>query len=294
MKALIFCDTALDKICEINLLNSKIEETPFNLENNAVGPCGIDYHKNNLFIANSYDNSITIFDIKEKAFKSHIYIGGCPRGVKVFEDKIYIVCSDANSLGIIDINKENFITIVPVGNYPCHIEINKDKNVAYIVNMYKNSLSIVDCFYYKIISEITGLSYPIKAILSKNKKILFICESSMGLDKCGYITFLSVKNNKIICKIEVGTIPTDMYEDNGLLYVSNMGNGLISIISIKNKKVIGKIYYSGHPKEVVKYENYLYIADWKDGNIYSINLDKKEDNINKIASGKEPNAMLFI
>lgn len=294
MKSLIYCDTTLDKLYSIDLFSNNIEEIPFNIDSNKIGPCEIDFYNDSLCVANRDSNSIAVFNIKDKEQLFNIYIGGVPSDVKFLKDKIYITCCDANTLNIVDVKEREYIASIFIGEYPCSIEIDKDKNIGYIVSMYENKLTIFDCESIEVITEIRCLKWPIKVLLSKNREILFVCESNIGVSKCGSVTFLSTNNNNVLCSIDVEYVPTDIYEDNGLLYVSNMISGTISIISIKERKVVEIIYYDGEPKVIAKYNNILFTGDWKDGSIYSINLDKKNLDINKIASGKEPNAILLI
>ena len=292
MKSLIYCDTSLDKVGKINLENNVSEYFPLEMGVKPFGPYNLKVYNNLAVIANSYNNSISIIDMNNNIENSNIKVGSRPVDVGVFKDKAYVVCSDSNSLNIVDIKYREEILTLPLGEYPQSIYIDEDEGIAYTANMLGNSICIVDCNEDKMLSIINNLNNPTKIKLSHDKKNIYVCEGCLFSDTHGYITLISTIDNTIIERIKIGKIPIDLIEEEGFLYVTNLGDGSISVVCIGEGKEILKLKIGGMPRGIEKLDNKLYICDYEYSGVYEI--DFKNNSVRKIASGKEPNAIKII
>ena len=287
------CNTALDKISKINLAAEYLTlDFPLELGGRPVGPHNLCIYNDNIITANNYNNSISIINLAKEKEMSTIYVGAHPNDVEVIKDKAYVICGESNSLGIIDLVNQRVIINLKTGKYPHSIAILKEKKLGFICNMDDNSVFIIDCIENEVISKINVGKYPTKLLISSDKKNIFVCESNLGEDRSGFVSIISIESKNIIAKIKVGRTPIDMWEDQGLLYVSNFLEGSISVIDLNKAKEIMKIPVLGMPKGIVKYKSKIYFADYGCGNIYELNLE--DNSIKNIASGTEPNAMLLI
>lgn len=293
MEKLLVCNTGSDKISIINLSKNKIDECPLYLEKEKSGPYNMDFANNTLYIANNYSNSISIFDLNSKKEVKSIYVGAHPNDCKVYKDKIYIICGDSNSLNIMDLFSMERLVNIALDGYPHSIAINKINAMAYVCNTEGNSLSIINCETDTMVKRIEIGNNPTKVLLSSDKSMLFICESNFedSIIK-GNIIFMSIETNEIIKRVKVGLNPVDIYEDNNRLFVANLGDSTISIIDIKRDYNVENIRVKGCPISLVKYKEKIYYSDYFNGIIYSINLINLE--IEKIALGREPNAMIIL
>lgn len=292
MQSIFVCNTASDSLSEINLKDYSVVNYPLDLGERPVGPHGMEYDGNNIIISNNYNNSISIFNLRDKKEINNLYVGPHPNDVKVYKNKAYVVCSESNSVVVIDLINGNLIANIPVGEYPHNIEINRERNVAYVSNMKGNSISIINCEKNIVINNIKTLENPTKISLSKDKKTLYICETYLGKDIDGCISIMSTEKLKIEKSIRVGAVPVDFQEDKNKLYVTNLNDGTISIIDIVKGREIKKIYLGGCPKGIIKYNEDIFVGDYMNGKVFKINL--KERIIKTITVGIEPNAMILV
>ena len=75
--------------------------------------------------------------------------------------------------------------------------------------------------------------YPTKVKVSNNEKFVYICESYLGSDENGFLDVFSIETFNHVARVEVGTSPIDLYEDEEYIYITNFTEGSISIINKK-------------------------------------------------------------
>ena len=292
MQSICVCNTAGDSLSEINLSDYSLKKYSLDLGEKPVGPHSLVCYDDRLIIGNSYNNSISIFSLKEKKEKENIYIGPHPSDVKICDDKVYVVCSESNSIIEADINAGQIVTSIPVAEYPHNIEVDEESKIAYVSNLNSNLISVVDLDKKMLRSVIKTYENPTKIFLSKDKKMLYLCESYFGKDIEGYISIISTDNYKVIKRIRAGIEPVDFVVDDNKVYVTNSGEGTLSIIDLNKGREIKKIYIGGMVKSIIKIKNNIFIGDCMNGRVVKVNL--KERIIKNITVGKEPSAMFFI
>lgn len=295
MNYLIVCNTGSDSISKIpliNNLNEKIISKEVNLKKDREkGPTSIYINNNISYIANNYDNSISIVDLDLEFENDILYVGERPNDLIAFKNYIYVVCSESNTLALFDIDEKKSILDIKLNNWPYNLDISSDLNLIFVSNFQSNSISVIDILKNQVIENLEVLEYPTKIKVSKDKKYLYVCESYMGDDKNGFIEIFDLDTFCSIKKIMVGKVPIDVYEENNVIYVANLEGENITLINKKSLKRIGDIYVGGMPRNVIKYNNILYIGDYLNGRVVCIDLEN--NNRKSIAIGKEPNAMIL-
>lgn len=292
MQSIFVCNTAGDSLSEINLMNYNVNNYPLDLGKRPVGPQKITYYKDKLIISNSYNDTISIFSLKEKKEISNMYIGAHPNDLKIYGSSAYVVCSDSNSVVEADIDTGELISSLSVSEYPHSIEIDDENKILYVSSLNCNVISVVDLKNGIVIAEIKTYENPTKIFLSKDKKNLYLCESNFGRDIEGYISIISTENYKVTKRIRAGMEPIDLWVEDNKLYVVSLSEGSLNIIDIQKGRQIKKIYIGGMPKSIIKIENDIFIGDYMNGRVVKVNL--KERVIKNITVGKEPNAMILV
>lgn len=197
-----------------------------------------------------------------------------PINVKVFLDKTYLLFQESNSLLIIDNNGDENIVSLSLDNYPCDMYLSEKREEIYISNFLGECVSIIDCREGIIKGKIKDISYPSKILLSKDEKILFISEHYENTN--GNIIFYSLDNSKIIDKVKVGNFPYDLIEEEGYLYVSNIGDSTLSIIDLNRRLEVLKINICGIGGKIQKEKEKIYINNIIDNLQYEFDLSNKE------------------
>lgn len=135
----VFVTDASDTLTMIDVATG--ETTSFN-----VDPLGLALSPDNryLYLANSAEQALTIFDLQNPA-GSHpnIGVGGTPSGVVVIGDKVYVTVTDTDKVAIIDRANNNAITFVDVGDQPRGIDVTDDGRV-YVANFGSDNVAIID------------------------------------------------------------------------------------------------------------------------------------------------------
>lgn len=295
MNYLIVCNTGSDSISKIpliNNLNDKIVSKELILKKEREkGPTGIYINNNTLYIANNYDNSISIVDLEVEIENDIIYVGAQPNDLIAFNNYLYVVCSESNTLVLFDISEKKSILDIKLNNWPYNLDISNDLNLIFVSNFQSNNISIINTITNEVIKEIEVLEYPTKIKVSNDKKYLYVCESYMGDDKNGFVEIFDLNTFCSIKRIMVGKVPIDIYEENDIIYVANLENENITLINRKNFTKIMDIYIGGMPRNIVKYKDILYISDYLNGRLIYIDLESNDRK--SIAIGKEPTAMML-
>lgn len=294
MDSLIVCNTGSDYISKISLLKSldldiNYEEILLTMGERPFGPNGIYINNNMAYLANSYNNSISILNIDTLKEIDFIYIGGHPNDLIGYENNLYIICSESNSVVVYDMDEKRIILEIKTNNWPYNIELSKELGLIFITNFQSNNISVIDIISNNIIGELITLEYPTKVRVSKDGKLLYVCESYMGDENNGYIEVFDLITLKSLRKIEVGKVPIDIIEEENILYICNLIDGSITLLDKIKLIKINEIIVGGMPKSLVKYGDILYIGDYLNGRI--ICLDLRNNNTKAITVGKEPNAM---
>lgn len=295
MNSLIICNTGNDSIIKIPLLKDKfnisyeVKELVLNKGEKPLGPTSICIKDNKGYITNSYSNSLSVIDVEEMVEEELIYVGANPNDLVRYENKIYIVCSESNTVVLYDIEEKRIILDIKVNSWPYNIEISETYKLLFITNFQSHNISIIDINTNKVVGELVTLEYPTKIKVSKDGKVLYVCESYMGDRSNGYIEIFSLITLKSLGKIEVGKVPIDIFEEENIIYISNLLDGSIFCIDIDTLKLIKEINIGSMPRGVIKLDNIIYVIDYLKGRLICVDLENNKTKV--ITVGKEPNAM---
>lgn len=288
MNSIIVCNTGSDSLSRIILSNLTLEKITFNLGEKPVGPHGIKSYKDGFITTNSYSNSVSFFDKNTFKEEKNAKVGPSPNDLIVYKKKVYIICGESNSVVVYDMLEDKILYEITTGSWPYSIDCDMEKGIAFITNFESNDITVISMDNNNVVNKIEANEYPTKVLLSKNKEFIYVCESYLGNDKNGFLDIISTKTLKSIKRIEVGSSPMEVIEEEKYIYVSNFTDGTVSVINKTNMMVQESIYVGGMPKGMIVYENKMYVLDYLKGKIYILENNK----INKvIAIESEPNAM---
>ena len=293
MHFLFVCNTSTDSISVVNT-EKFIEKNKINLRYdyyNRLGPHGICFYKDNILVANSYGNTISIVDINNFSKIESYYIGVHCNDIKTLNYNAYIICGELNNMVVFDMINHSILEEVPCGNSPHSIDINKCGNKILISNMQDDTITLIDATNSRIIKKIKVGAYPTKAIFSSDGNYIIVCESNIGMDSRGCISIISSKNYKIINRIPVGNSPVDIFSNDNYCYVSNFGEGTISIVDLSKYKEIKKMRVGGMPRGIIENDDYIYVGD--NYNNLLIKVNPANESKESIHIGGEPTGIIL-
>lgn len=289
---IVVCNTGSDSISRIDTYNLKVDNLYLSVGDTPFGPHGLVLYKNNVIVANNYNNSISLIDGLSFKEIDNIYIGAHPNDISIADNMIYVTCGESDSVIAYDLANKTINYEIPTGRFPHDIISYQEQNMLFVSNMGEDSISVIDVVKNKEIKRILVENTPLKIAVSNDRRYLYVCMSYLGYDQDGYIGIISLDNLQLIEKIKVGYSPVDLFEDNGYLYISNFCGGSISIVNLSTMKEERRIDVGGMPRGILKIDNIIYCGDYENGKVNVINL--LENEIKAITVGREPNAMTFI
>jgi len=286
-----------ESIYKTIFLSKLIEEKGDNWisEGNRLGPYDIEIgEKDDVYIANSYDNSIMKIDLQNIKLLGIIKVGKNPTCIKKFRNKIYVANSDSNSISIIDENTFSLIENISVGEKPTDIQIDEEGLKIFILNGNCYTINVLNLDTEKISSIILG-NQPVKMVI-EDKRLFVLSYVNNGISNYSNLSELKAEDYGTIMSIDLKGIFGDFVKIKGeeLFYLSNMEDGYIYKVFIGEEVSISKIYLGGMPNNI-KWDKQtkLYIANILDNKLTI--LDKSNNQIiDNIRVGKEPNGILLL
>ncbi|WMM23689.1 hypothetical protein RBU61_12235 [Tissierella sp. MB52-C2] len=265
------------------------------LENSKLGPYDmIKGEEKNIYITNSYDNSVMKIDMGSEKLLGFIKIGKNPTSIKSFKGKIYIANSDSNSISVVDEKTFSLIEDISVGERPTDIQIDEIGLKVFIANGNCYTINILDLNSEKI-SSITLTKQPIKMII-ENTRLFILSYKGNGMNNYSNLSEIEIKDHKTKVSIDLKGIYANFVKIKGrdLFYLSNVEDGYIYRILIDKEISISKIYLGGMPNSI-KWNGKanLYITNILNNEL-NIFQESNSLNIKNIRVGKEPNGILLL
>lgn len=239
--------------------------------NVGMTPWGIALDKTNgeIYISNFGGNTVTVIDEKTDKVVSSIKVGNEPLGIAVDEktDKIYVANNFDNTVSVIDGKTNDVLETVNVGQSPSDVVVDETNNVVYVADSGSNTVSVLNGSTGMVVKTLNVGVNPTAMALNPENGMLYVLNTANGsmsiingsgvvgtinivdgVDDIAFdpsvdaiyavnakdntLIFINAKTYLVIKKLSVGTEPFGISMDpNGMIYVSNYGNGTVSVIN---------------------------------------------------------------
>ena len=292
MNSIYVCNAKEDSITKINLDDMSLETLHLRVDGRLMGPSNIDVKGEIGVVANSYDNTISLLNMKDFKEEYCDYIGANPIDVKIYKNYVYALCNELNSIVIYDLEERCTILEIPSGSSPQNISLNEDNEIMLVSNLLDKTISIIDLKENINVGVIQIVEYPIKVKFSFSGELFYVCESSLENGEDGYVSIYKVKDYSLIKRVKVGIMPIDLYESKDVLYVLNAGECTILEMNLEKKLEKKEMYINGMPKCIIKFNENFFISDYIKEKLYILGESYNKEKI--ITLGKEPNAMILV
>lgn len=288
MSFIYVCNTFDNSISKVRLKDFYVDEIKFN-DDLKEGPFEIERWEERIVITNTYSDSISILN-KELEVLNKIYVGKAPKSILIDDYNSYISCSESNSLSKVNLKNGEIECIRGDFNYPYKLEFLKERGIILVCNLFSERIDLIGKERLERIGKIELTGSPTCIKISKSREYLFVAEESINLYGKSYLNIYNTKNFNLEKSFVLGELPSDIFETEEEILVSNFGDGSINII--KKDSTNKKVEVSGMPISIIKHLNDIYVLDYENGFIKI--LDDKLKIKKNIAVGKEPNAMLLV
>lgn len=253
--------------------------------------------KNNLFVCNTYSDSISIIDLDMFMEADRINLNNSnldkvgPCNICTYKNKLLVVNKYSNSISIVDMNKGEIENNFFIGMNCNDVKVCGDK--AFVVCSDSNKIIKYNIAKEQIEEQISCGEMPYSIDLYKAKQL--IITANMNNDS---ITMANYDRNENIRQIRVGNYPTKAIfgidGNNIFICESNIGSdqcGSISILSSRDLRVLYRISVGNTPVDMCINQNLCFVTNFGDGTVSIVDLNKCTE-LDRIEIGGMPKGIL--
>ena len=200
------------------------------------------------YVPNSYDNTVSVVDLKNDSVTATVQVGLFPQSVCFNQDgsKVYVVNINSNSISVIKTADNTVINTITVGTRPAEAYLNKDGSKLYVINQGDNNLSVINTTNDTIITTISVGNIPYCMVASPDSNKLYVANYSDNT-----ISVINTDSDQVTTTFStIYNYPAELSisPDGNKLYVLYYGSGnFIGIISTTTYKIINYIFNVNSP-----------------------------------------------
>jgi YVTN family beta-propeller protein len=250
-------------------------------------PHSASLYRNQLYIHNLLDGSISVLDTAKNEVKKTISVESGPSFSLGGGQYIYVLNTGTNTVSVIDRDTLLVHKTLITSSRPSYATLVGTK--LYISNSGDDSVSVLDTVSNLVVKTIDNLgASPTCSLATGNK--LYVCNSQSWS-----VSLIDTSKNSVTTSFRTGWSPIDMVLVGKELYVLNNADNTITIINIdKNTRVLTStleetITVGLNPRSIVQVGTKLYTVN-KGGNSVSVIDTNLKKVIKTIPVGKWPSA----
>ena len=197
----------------------------------SIAGIAVDDKQHYLYTVTKENNSLYVYDLKEKKIKSQTPLGGEGYACILSDDNktLYATCWGCDKVIIFDTEKQIIKGWIPVGDNPNDLCITQNGKYLFVSNANDNSVSVISTQQNKVVEVLNAALYP---------------DSPTG----------STSNSLALS------------DDEKTLYIANADNNCLAVFDVSNpgnSKSKGFIPTGWYPSSVRVIKNTIYVANGK-------------------------------
>lgn len=225
----------------------------------SIAGIAVDDDQKFLYAVTKENNSLYVYNLKEKKVKSQHQLGGEGYTCLLSNDgkMLFATCWGCNKLVLFDTQSQTLAGSIPVGDNPNDLALTKNGKFLFVCNANDNSVSVISLEKKRVIEVLNTALYPDSptgsttnsVALSDDEKTLYIANAD---NNC--LAVFDVSNpGKSFSKgfIPTGWYPTCVRTIKNNIFVSN-GKGLSSKANPNGPSPVSKKVESAHHSEKAK------------------------------------------
>ncbi|NLX06998.1 MAG: YncE family protein [Phycisphaerae bacterium] len=235
------------------------------------GPSALAYTPDGsqVWVANMFDDSVTIFQTSDHSIASIIAGGDGPVGVAFSPDgaRAYVVTYYGCSLQVIDTADGSLIAVIPVSDLsydPLGLLASPDGSRVYVANHYSSRVAVVDTAELAVAQQIAVPGRPEGMALTPDGKVLYVAN-------LWNVLRIDTESLAVTNEITAGsfTIPVTITAMGDLLYVGNSRSDSVSVISTAGDTVLATVPAIDCPQALALTPDgeYLFVANHDAGTV---------------------------
>ncbi len=248
----------------------------------SIAGIAVDDKQQMLYTVTKENNSLYVYDLKEKKVKKQIPLGGEGYSCVLSDDgkMLYATCWGCDKVILFDTRKQEIAGSIPVGDNPNDLCITRNGKYLFVANANDNSVSVISLEQKRVIEILNSALYPNSPsgsttnslALSDDEKTLYIANAD---NNC--LAVFDVSNpGQSFSKgfIPTGWYPTCVRIVKNTIFVAN-GKGLTSKANPEGPSPVSKKVSSAHHSEIIK-GKVQYIAGLFRGTLQAISTPGNE------------------
>ena len=227
----------------------------------SIAGIAVDDQKQILYAVTKENNSLYIYDLKEKKVKKQIPLGGEGYTCLLSGDcnKLYITCWGCDKVISFDTRSQNITGWIPVGDNPNDICSTHNGKYLFVSNANDNSVSVISVDQNRVIEVLNSALYPDapsgstpnSIALSDDEKMLYIANADNNCLAVFDVSTPGISKSKGF--IPTGWYPTCVRVIKDRIFITN-GKGLTSKANPNGPNPTNKrddvVYQKGTKKKI--------------------------------------------
>jgi len=166
-----------------------------------------------LYVANYFDNTITIIDTNTLTVVNTLSVCSGPRNIAFTPDgsKAFVTCSNSDEVAVIDARSEEVTKYIPVGDFPYDVAVTPDGRKVYVTNLDSWEIYIIDANDERVITTMSGVRDP-RAIhvIGKDGSYRMLVGVHIASSAVNDPVWIFDENEDFLGSIRTGKIPIDI------------------------------------------------------------------------------------
>ena len=212
----------------------------------SFGPAAVTFEpgKGEVFVANFFDNTVSVIDDATNTVVATIPVGSGPIGVTYDSGKGEIFVTDFfdNTVSVIDDVSNTAVATIPVGAHPRGIAYDSGKGEIFVSNSADDTVSVIDDATNTVVATIPVASSPLGIAYDSGKGEMFVANNNAGT-----VSVIDDATNTVVATIPVGSglasSPFGNAYDSGKgeMFVANNNDNTVSVINDVSNTVVATI-----------------------------------------------------
>jgi len=273
----------------LSMANNTLNRWNFSASGMGLAPMALAYDsgKNEVYVANSATNNVSIISTSTDLIINSIQVGTTPIAVAYDSGKGEIFVANYNNAGqgsvsIINDTQNKVIATVNVGINPFGITYDSAKAQVFVANQGDSNVSVISDASNTVVHTValTAGDEPAGMAYDSAKGEVFVAD-----DYGNCVSVISDTTYTAATRIGVGSGPTAVAYDSGKgeVFVVNSGDYNVSIISDSTNKVVGKVNVGAQSGTLGPVAPVEAAYDSYTGDVFVVNEASYENNVSIIS-----------
>jgi YVTN family beta-propeller protein len=235
-----------------------------------AGPSAVavDAATNTVYVANIFDNSVSVIDGATNGVSATIPVGVNPDAIAVDEltGRVYVANSGDNTVSVIGAAAGTVSATISVGTRPAAIAVDAATNRIYVANFMDSSIYVIDGATNAIRATFFVGANPDGVAVDEATNTIYVANRAGNS-----VSVVNGGDDTISATIGVGSRPDGVAVDAATdsIYVTNYSDGTVSVINGASGLVNATVTVGGNPSGIAVDDvtNSVYVTNGGSGSV---------------------------